>query len=154
MNILIESPHNIEKEILIKLIDLIVAGGQVKRAYIEIGIKSADLIAIIFDSDIIVSSATLKNPKTSYKKKVFDSANCSPLKSNSYKKELGYIVTNPDYESRGYSQKLLKHFLRSISNEKIFATTRKPAMAHILEKFNFIKAGKTYDGDLELLLFN
>lgn len=154
MKILIDSPRNIDKEILIELIDLIVAGGQVKRAFIEKGIKNADLIAIMFDSNIIVSSATLKNPNTSYKRKVFDLANCSSLKSHLYNKELGYIVTNPDYESRGYSQILLNHFLRSISNEKIFATTRKPAMVHILEKFNFIKAGKAYNGDLELLLFS
>ncbi len=154
MKILIDSPRNIDKEILTELIDLIVLGGQVKRAFIEKGIKSADLIAIMFDNDIIVSSATLKNPKASYKQKVFDSAKCSPLNSDSYKKELGYIVTNPDYESRGYSQKLLNDFLRPFSNEKIYATTRKPAMVHILKKLNFIKAGITYNRDLKLLLYN
>lgn len=153
MKTTIDKPINISKEILLNLIDLIEAGGQVKKHHIEKGIETADLIAIMFDNDMIVASATLKNPKDSYKNGVFYQANFSVGKI-SYKKELGYIITNPKYEGQKYCQKLLESFINSISKEKIYATTRKPAMAHILCKFNFVKAGKPYKDDLELFLLN
>lgn len=153
MNIIIDKPINISKEILLNLIGLIVTGGQVKKHHIKNGIETADLIAIMFDNDKIVTSATLKNPKASYKNKVFDQANFSVGKT-SYKKELGYIITDPQYEGQKHCQELLESFISSISKEKIYATTRKPAMAHILCKFNFVKAGKPYNEDLELFLLN
>jgi hypothetical protein len=37
-----------------------------------------------------------------------------------------------------------------IDSENFFATTRNPAMAHILKKMGFTKNGNTYKNDLEL----
>ena len=111
------------------------------------------MIAMLFDDDILVSVAALKNPLDSYRKSVFDSAGVEGLEVN-YKKELGYIVTHPQYEGRKLCQLLLHQLFPKINASNMFATTRKTAMIHILSKFGFKIIGEKYKGDLQLLVYD
>lgn len=147
----IDNPKNINKEILDKIIDLVCHGNQVERRFIEAGIKSSEFIAITLENDNVVTTATLKNPILSYRNKVFKLANVNDVKDG-YFKELGYIVTHPNYEGRKLCQELLKRFIPYIDKENVFATTRKTSMIHILGKFAFTKVGNTYNHDLNLLV--
>lgn len=150
---IINEPKDMALELLTQLIELVEKGGQVERKYIEKGIRNAALIAVIVENNIILSSAALKSPLISYRKGVFQKAGVEDHE-NHYLLELGYITTNPDYENKKLCQKLLKAFFKSIGNKSIYATTRKPSMAHILKKFGFRKAGKTYNKDLELFIYD
>ncbi|WP_159728009.1 hypothetical protein [Sphingobacterium sp. 18053] len=153
MKTIIERPENIDKILLDQLIDLIEQGGQVQRSYIEKGIENADLIALLVENNVIISSATLKNPLKSYKERVFQQAGVGKFNKEGLK-ELGYIVTNSKYEGQRLCQKLLNEFLKKIHTNQIFATTRKESMIHILEKFEFKKMGQSYKVDLHLLSYN
>lgn len=153
MTIIIDKPNNIEKELLFQIIDLVEKGDQVQWHFIERGVKTAELIALLINDDKVLSSATLKNPLKSYRDNVFHLAKVNNFNNNNLQ-ELGYIVTNPQHEGKKLCQTLLEQFFKTIGAKQIFATTRKPSMAHILEKFGFTKLGETYKTDLELLIYN
>jgi predicted GNAT family N-acyltransferase len=153
MTTIIDIPNNISKDLLGQLLELIETGSQVDPEGLEERLMNADLIALLVDKDKIVTTATLKNPLTSYRNKVFKSAGVDSDKEN-YKKEIGYIVTHPDYEGQKLCQKLLSELVSKIDTQNIFATTRKPSMAHILTKYGFKKSGTTYNKDLDLLIYN
>lgn len=150
---IIDTPANIDKNLLNQLIELVEKGDQVERRFIKRGIESASLIGIFVDQNEIYSSVTLKNPLNSYSGKVFKLAGVNQTTLNNFQ-ELGYIITNPKYERRGLCQNLLTDFFKIISGEQMFATTRKPSMIHILQKFGFIKLGNTYKKDLNLFFYN
>lgn len=153
METIIDKPCNIDKDLLIQLVNLVEKGGQVKRHFIERGIETADLVAIYVLNGEILSSATLKNPIKSYKESVFELAKAYELDIDNIQ-ELGYIITNPKYEGQKLCQRLLTEFFRIVGGKQIFATTRKSAMTHILSKFGFEKIGQTFKTDLQLLVFN
>lgn len=153
MTTIIDKPANIDKDLLIQLIDLVEKGDQVQRHFIERGVETADLIALLVDNREILSSATLKNPLKSYRDNVFQLAKADNLNRENLQ-ELGYIVTNPKHEGKKLCQTLLTEFFKTIEDRQMFATTRKPSMAHILKKFDFTKLGDTYKTDLDLLIYN
>jgi predicted GNAT family N-acyltransferase len=153
MTTIIDIPDNISKDLLAQLLKLIETGSQVDPEGLEERIMNAELIALLVDNDKIVTTATLKNPLISYRNKVFKSAGVDNDKEN-YKKEIGYIVTHPDYEGKKLCQQLLKEFIPDIDTHNIFATTRKPSMSYILGKYGFKKSGITYNKDLDLFTYN
>jgi predicted GNAT family N-acyltransferase len=153
MTTIIDKPANIDKDLLIQLIDLVEKGDQVQRHFIERGVETADLIALLVDNREILSSATLKNPLKSYRDNVFQLAKADNFNRENLQ-ELGYIVTNPKHEGKKLCQTLLTEFFKTIEDRQMFATTRKPSMAHILKKFDFTKLGDTYKTDLDLLIYN
>lgn len=153
MTTIIDIPNNISKVLLGELLELIETGSQVDPEGLEERVMNAELIALLIVDDKIVTTATLKNPLTSYRNKVFKSAGVDYDKEN-YKKEIGYIVTHPDYEGRKLCQQLLKEFIPAVNTHNIFATTRKPSMAHILGKYGFTKSGITYNKDLNLFTYD
>lgn len=151
MKLIVDKPENISQYLLNQLIDLVVGGGQVKRHFVERGINAADVIGMYISDNIILSSATLKNPLKAHIDDVFHQARVNNFNFDSYK-ELGYIVTNPQYEGQKLCQKLLKDFFEILEVRQMFATTRKPEMIHILSKFGFKPIGKTFNNDLTLLV--
>ncbi|MBK6861668.1 MAG: hypothetical protein IPK91_15670 [Saprospiraceae bacterium] len=104
MKTIIDKPTNINKVILTKLVDLIDEGDQVDRKFIERGLSKADLIAIYLHDDKIITAATLKNPLPSYRDSVFISAGVESQRKL-FIKELGYVVTHPEYRGQNLCQK-------------------------------------------------
>ena len=150
--IIITTPSDIEKNCLDEIIQLISRGGQVNRSGLQQRLLHSELVAYKIKDDKVICTATLKKPHSSYRIKVFNSAKF-PVTGN-YKKELGYIVTHPDFENLGHCQDLLLRFFNKISTYSMYATTRKPSMIHILSKMGFKVTGKTYNQDLKLLIYN
>ena len=64
------------------------------------------------------------------------------------------IVTKREYEGKKLCQNMLEELIPMVNSENVFATTRKPSMAHILSKFEFSKEGKTYKKDLNVFVLN
>jgi hypothetical protein len=153
MDVIIEDPKNIPATLKPQLIDLVVNGGQVARKFVEPGISRAILISIMIDREVIASTATIKNPLDSYRQGVFESANAIETPSL-YPLEIGYIVTREEYEGNKLCPKLISDLMPKLANQNIFATTRKPAMIHILKKFRFRIIGQEYKDGLYLLVYN
>lgn len=153
MTTIIDTPINISKKLFPGLLELIKTGTQVDPEGLEDRIMASDLIAFLLDNDKIVSTATLKNPLISYRNKVFKAADVDEEKEN-YIKEIGYIVTRQEYEGQKLCQQLLNKFIPCVDSHKIFATTRKPSIVHILGKYGFKKIGTTYNNDLDLLIYH
>jgi hypothetical protein len=150
--IVITQPSEIEHDRLQEIVELLLRGGQVHQVGLQERILRSDFVAYKIINNKVICTATLKNPHSSYRIKVFNSAKF-PVTVN-YKKELGYIVTHPDFENIGHCQDLLLRFFNKISTYSMYATTRKPSMVHILSKMGFKVTGKTYNQDLKLLIYN
>ena len=153
MEIIIKKPSEVLGNEMKQILDLIGYGAQIQGDYEAIinRLKNAVFIGFIFDEGNIIATATLKNPSESYRKKVFESAKAEHFLPE-YKYELGYIVTAGDREGEKLCQKLLTAFFPLISKYKMFATTRKDSILHILSKFGFKPTGETYNSDLSLLV--
>lgn len=145
-------PDEIDNDHLIQIMDLIINGGQIRRDGLQERILRADLVAYEIQDEMVICTATLKNPSPTYAKKVFTLAKV--ISSINYNKELGYIATHPDFEGRGHCQNLLTEFFGRIGESPMYATTRKQAMLHILGKFGFKITGITYNQDLNLLTYD
>jgi predicted GNAT family N-acyltransferase len=129
---------------------LIRRGGQIKnKATLERGINNAFLLALMMDGSRVISSAVLKRPLISYRNNIFTEAAVN--NSGIYTLELGYIVTRTNFEGNKYCQQLLTTLLPVYGSEKIFATTRKPEIIHILTKYGFQLRGNKYHDDLQLM---
>lgn len=153
MEVIIKRPSEISDKELNEILDLIEQGSQIpgNKADIIMRIKSAELISYISDEGRIISTATLKNPSDNYRKKVFTSAKADGILP-AYKNELGYIATAKNRQGEKLCQKLLLAFIPLIADYKIFATTRKQSMIHVLGKFGFKITGEKYNLDLFLLV--
>ncbi len=154
MEIWICKATEISEVYLSQILDLIVQGGQIKGNTKDIRnlLFLADIIAYMCEDEIVVCTATLKNPYPEYREKVFMlAAQKSP---GDYTKELGFIVTHPNYENQGHCQDLLDILFHLIWKNSIYATTRKSSMIHILSKYGFRQTGGLYNQDLNLLIYD
>lgn len=153
MEVIIKKPSEISENELMQIIALINTGEQIQgdNEQLKIRLLNAAYISFITSNGEIITTATLKNPAESYKEKVFESASVKG-RTKEYTHELGYIVTASHREKEKLCQKLLSAFYPLIADHKIFATTRKDSVIHILGKFGFSAAGIKYNEDLTLLL--
>jgi predicted GNAT family N-acyltransferase len=151
---IIDTPENITAVYKRQMLDLVDIGGQVKRERAEPGIENAQVIGLTIYKAQVIATCCLKNPLYEYKQQVFIKAQAT-RSPDLYNTELGYITTHSDFEGEKYCQQLLKEFFFKISHMSMFATTRKPAMKHVLEKYGFYQLGVRYGDqlDLELMLY-
>lgn len=151
MEIIIRKPKEFTSDLIMQILDLLDQGGQISMRGLEKRLMNADLLALLVDGGKVVTVAALKNPEPNYKKTVFESANNGD-EAYQFEKELGYIVTHPEFEGLKLCQKLLSAFIPEINGFNLFATTRKASVIHILGKFGFKKLGEPYKDGLNLLV--
>ncbi|MFH6988477.1 hypothetical protein ACHRVW_12100 [Flavobacterium collinsii] len=151
METIIRKPNKVSADYMMQILDLLDQGNQLSIKGIEKRLIKADLIAMIVDGDKVLTVAALKNPEPNYKRTVFKSAGAGDIEPQ-FEKELGYIVTHPEFEGQKLCQKLLSIFIPQINGSNLFATTRKDSVIHILGKFGFSKVGEPYKDGLNLLL--
>jgi len=147
---MIKKPNEISEKILEQIIQLVLAGEQISHGQLKSNLLKADYIAFTEEDNLVTTTATLKNPFDSYRKRVYTESKSGIRPTN--QKELGYIATNEEFEGRRYCSRLLEEFKPYFDNEPIFATTRKQSMIHILRKFKFRVVGEPYKMDLNLLV--
>lgn len=152
--IVIAQPNEIQIDLLKQMVELIRTGKEVNTPPEKLKeyLQRADFIAYELNDNEIICTATLKNPFRSYRTKVINWAEVnSSVVPN---KELGYIATHPSFREKGHCTRLLKQFFKTISLEPTYATTRKPEMIHILNKFGFAQIGTTSNKGIKLLIRN
>lgn len=146
----IQTPELVKENHLTQIIALVVSGNQITKQGLKERLLRSDLIAFGILDDLVITTATIKNPAASYSKRVFRQSQ-TPYSPDDFKKELGYIATHADHEGKGYCQHVLSLLLKAIDSS-MFATTRKASMIHILSKHGFTQTGKLYKEDLSLML--
>ncbi len=146
-------PLELGKEKLVSLIDLIEKGGEVERRHIEALLPNALMTVIVPCNDTIISTATIKVSRDSYRKRVFGEAGVSEEYSK-YSFELGYVVTDESYRRKGHCKAVMFHIMNEVKGRCLFATTRKPEMMKLLNEFGFRQVGKEYKDGLFLFLYN
>ncbi len=154
MSIILTRDSKLPSLHLRQIVKLIQAGGEINatRTQLMESLLRSDLIAYDYIDNTVICTATLNNPQTIYRERVFGFAKVRGSKN--YDKELGYISVHRNYERQGHCQRLLQDFFPHIANQKIYATTRNPAMAHILRKFGFIEKGQEFNRGLKLMLYD
>lgn len=137
----IVKPSQITDDVLQNILVLIESGQQVSMASVADNLRRAEMIGYAKLNDEIIGVMVLKNPNTSYRKKVFDAAEVTPLMKN-YPYELGYAYVNPKHRGRGTASYLLSNLVRNRSD--VFATTREDniGMISLLKQNRFVQAGK------------
>jgi hypothetical protein len=141
---------DISNKILNQVIELVLEGEQITHAQLKENLLKSEYIAYILEDGIVKTTATLKNPLDSYRKRVYRESKSN--KSANDQRELGYIATHKDFEGEGYCSRLLEEFKFSFEDQSLFATTRKKSMIHILKKYDFKITGEAYKLDLNLMI--
>ena len=139
-----------------QIISLIASGGEVPMATMIVNFKRSAKIAFATKDETVIAVRTLKIPNENYKNKVFEAAGIGE-KAASFKIELGYDFTLPEYRQQGISSKLGSLLFDGIT-VPTYATTRSDNAAAIanVKKLGFIQSGTPYNsvrGDYSLTLW-
>lgn len=125
--------------------DMVVQAGQVHIAeeVLRKNIGNAHILGFSWCDDDLAAIAAIKHPQKSYVRKVFANAH-SPLDHNTFHCELGYCYTAPEFRGDGLCHTIISTLLAELPVVNIFATTRNPKMASILQEFGFRQSGQPY----------
>ncbi len=144
MQTIIKSPSECTELEISTFVKMTEDGGQVSSYKLREKIERAQKLVFIWNGDVCVAIAALKNPAASYKEKVFKAAGLSE-KSSLYSFEIGYIYATV----KGVGNKLMEAVLEANNGAITFATTRDSngAMQHLFPKFGFNKLGNSYKNE-------
>jgi hypothetical protein len=141
----VDSSENFEEEEKNIFIGLLGRQGRVEDPSLA-KFNSCPFVCIVYADKIPVGIGAIKQVY----KAPFDKAGVSNLKSD-FDFELGYLFVDPDekYKGKKIGKSISEKLLEKIEGKNVFATTQEEnenPMYHILMKFGFSKAGKTYKG--------
>jgi hypothetical protein len=141
MKAIIKSPQECSTSEIDTFTQLAIEGGQVSPAGLGGRIQQAEKLVFVYQDDICVAIAGLKNPLSQYKLKVFKSAGVEDQATN-YKYEVGYIFS----KVAGIGNELMKVVVEAAGDAKVFATTRdsNSVMQHLLPKYGVERLGDSY----------
>lgn len=151
METVVSAPQKLPPKLFSSVLDLIKTRSPVAQESLTERFTNAEQVIMMIDKGKVISTATIKNPLGSYKRRVFSEAGVVGEK-DSYEIEVGYIATDKEYEGRKLCQSILSELLSLQGSRHIFATTREPAMMHILTKLGFKHLGKEYKDHLVLMV--
>jgi GNAT superfamily N-acetyltransferase len=122
-------------------------------------IRDASQLLFLRDShEQLVGVGALKQPLSSYRRKVFTKARAT-VPADEYRIELGWIAVAKSHQRRGLWRRIIGQLISLSENENLFATTRVDARAiRFAADYGFKPAGNPYPSgrgyDLVLLLRN
>jgi hypothetical protein len=128
---------------------IVLAGGQVQEVGLGTLIQTAEWIGFGFREGALVSVAAIKNPRTDYRKVVFEKAE-SKEHAEQFPLEYGWAHTLEGNEEQGLGSTLADTLLEGICSP-LYATTgaANAVMQHILTKRGFEISGQPYRGHKE-----
>ena len=132
-------------DLLERVFNMVKNAGQIKldEAILRKNINNSDTILVGYYAARIVALTVIKNPQKSYKRKVFEKADVLSA-IDRFDFEIGYCVTLPGYEGRGFCKLLVSYIFKIKPNSNFFATTKSKAMECIFTKFGFEQFGDRY----------
>ena len=121
------------------------------RALVEINgqasatrVPQAELLAFLHDKDRrLIAAGAIKNPAPDYQQRVFSRAGV-PATSAGYAREVGFFSVSQAYQGKGLGRHILQALINELPHAPLFATTRTPGMARLLEEQGFVVTGKPW----------
>jgi predicted GNAT family N-acyltransferase len=144
MKTVIKSPNECSAPELDTFEQMASKGGQVSLFGLRSRVEQAEKLIFIWEGEVCVAIAGLKNPVQAYKSKVFEASGMAD-KIGEYKFEIGYIYANV----KGVGNQLMQRILDASGDSTVFATTQdtNTIMQYLLPKFGFSKLGNSYLND-------
>lgn len=142
-------PSECQPQELASFRSIVLAGGQVQENGLDALIQAAEWIVFGYRAGALLSVAALKNPRTNYRKRVFENAK-SEEDAEQFLFEYGWAHTLHGNEGQGLSSKIADTLLEGVRSS-IYATTgaTNAAMQHILMNRGFKISGQPYQGKEE-----
>lgn len=155
--ITVRKPSECSSAELQKFADLILMGGEVTAAGIDVRIKKAEALVFLVQDGDLKGIAAVKNPDKTYKNGVFQKAQAS-VQANEFLIELGWVFVLPSSRNSGFSHKLVDAALTVTSGRAIFSTSRSDniPMHRVLNAHGLSCHGRVYAssrGNQNLVLF-
>lgn len=143
--IIAQSPGALDEAEIQDFIAMVRAGGEVGDAVLEENVRKAECLVVVRQASCLVAVAALKNPKTSYRKKIQVKVE-GAMDADDFPFEFGYLFVLPSARNQGIGAKLSEAALSAARGKGVFATARtnNDGMHVILPKVGFLKVGKPY----------
>lgn len=143
-DVFIKTSHECTEEELDSFATLVREGGEVIEG-VRARVENAFRLGFVTYDGVIVGTAALKKPISTYRNKVFSKSK-SELSPKAYPFELGWIYLRPDHRKRGQMNRLLDKLLSLAGEKGIFSTTRSnnEIMEEILHERGFRTDGEVY----------
>ena len=139
-------PSDLRTDDLAEVERVVLAGGEVNPANVRDRLQEAVLIARLRDGDVLVAVAVVKRPAQSYVQKLRKNSSYRGLSRDFL--ELGYVSVLPQHQDKKLGKLITAEIVKQVSAEtphlKLFATTRKDSVLHILYLNRFHKEGRQW----------
>jgi GNAT superfamily N-acetyltransferase len=143
--IIVRKPSECSVEELRGLISTVAKGAEVPEHYIQQGVQNARALLWMATSGEIFAVAAIKNPRTTYRRSVFEKAGV-PEHAENFSLEFGYLYVDSARRGEGLGAALVDRALALVGSEAVFATTRSDnePMRKMLPKRAFELLGNKY----------
>lgn len=150
-----QQPKNIPRHVFDEILKLISKGNQSPANKTERVLKNAHLVSYAKKGDLILSTASLKNPTSERKSEVFKKSK-TKLQNNDFDFELGFWSTLPEYSNQGILTRLISEQLEFIPvNSGIFCILRHPYLiSKLIKEFQFKSKGETFQLDFNSRIYS
>jgi len=124
---------------------LVCQGAQVTSVGLEARIASATWLGFAWSGEKLAGVAALKNPRPTYRSKVFSAAKAAAL-AQRFPLEFGWTVVVPECRGLGIAKTLLRELLAKNASSGTFATTStdNQSMQKILRDSGFEVLGEPF----------
>ncbi|MBZ9871600.1 GNAT family N-acetyltransferase [Mesorhizobium sp. BR1-1-9] len=138
-------PNEFSEKDLTAFVDLVVSEGEVSPYRLLERVKRARGLVMIYDGEILVGTAAVKNPEPGYRADVFAKSK-SRADDTTYPIELGYVVVAESHRGQGLSWSLVDAAMPFANGSAQYATTRgsNVAMQRVLPARGFAADGFPY----------
>jgi hypothetical protein len=140
------TPTDLRPDELLEVENVILTGGEVDGSHVRSRLQAAQLIARLYESNTLAAVAVVKRPAASYLRKIRERSGYSALSGDFC--ELGYISVLPGHQDKGLGKTITAETVRQIALRqpqlKLFATTRKDLVRHLLCLNGFRKQGREW----------
>lgn len=130
-----------------QLMELVELGDEVDTIVLQQNVNNAKALVFAREETQLLAVATLKRPKTSYRKSVSEKSGFD-LAAETYPFELGYVFVKEDARGKGVSHQLVAAAIERSNDRSIFATVRSDnsGMLQVLQRAGFSMVGSAYAG--------
>ena len=151
--VMVAAPANIEEKFLARIESFIIDHGQVRREGFAPLLRRAHALAWALEDGVLVGVAALKQPRSSYRKRVFESAavrdNLGDIP------EVGWVAVDRACRSRYVATRLVAAVIRALESGPqdswCFATARAKSREsdRLLVRAGFRRRGMLYNGSTD-----
>jgi hypothetical protein len=139
-------PGDLQTNDLLEIERVVLEGGEVSPANVRERLEQAALIARLRDGNAVLAVAVLKRPALSYVQRLIKKSSYPGLSGEFL--ELGYISVLRQHQDKKLGKQITAEIVKQVSSEtshvKLFATTRKDSVRHILSLNGFHQEGQQW----------